>query len=769
MLEQSIKNPSLIPEWFITSGGKVTGIHDANGTIYEFVGSSEKGKDGQTPLLKINSANDYKWEVSYDGGTVWNEVQVSPAASGMVGPRGETGPSGNSIVLQSAEQVEGGIQVTLAWGENETSAFLIPSGAPGSSYAFDQTTTSGDGSASPIGVNTAIIATKDDLYDYVKRNDLLPENGISGDYVSQDNKYHFGLATSGIEANKQYAWTTNGWQEVTAQGSIAAGTDLVLESGVMKVNTTGVANADGKAFVEGADTVASGAASHAEGKETSAMSDYSHAEGYKNKDNKIEGLIGANHIEGAYNQTSAVYSHLEGHANLVYGYGVHMQGGYNEFYSHNLSADKSDPEGRWNIWGQSIEGMANKTTTEPVSGYDGSTPLYTHGGILKVIGNGTRTVDSQNQEHIDRSDALILYRDGSMWVQGPISANGVELGNYAPALPLNIGNNNTVTNDSVGAIGKNCVVGKKSFAMSTKRASASGNAFAFGDDNVAYDSSLAFGWDASATNYSFAGGRALSANNHSVSLGNGNIADYRSFAFGDANKVTYWSQAFGRGLEFDGDQDPSTGIGALVIGGWNKTSSGAVFVVGNGTGNGNKRSDALVLTKDGNATFNGSVSACVADGKNIIAVASAASLIGASRQTTAHFGQDTQALGTTWMGVGSAGMYRGFLKYTQGGNVGDLDSNNTMQVEFTPNDKGTIFAKAKNSGTDCPETQILNPVKSSCDAMTTSGNANLVSGPNYMLAKNADGQFTIGAGFVNCTDMNNVTLTPNTYYFVYEV
>jgi hypothetical protein len=283
MLEQSIKNPSLIPEWFITSGGKVTGIHDVNGNIYEFIGSSEKGKDGQTPLLKINSANNYKWEVSYDGGTVWNEVQVSPAASGMVGPRGETGPSGNSIVLQSAEQVEGGIQVTLAWGENETSAFLIPSGAPGRTYAFDQTTTSGDGSAEdPIGVNTNIIATKDDLDDYVKRDALLPENGISGDYVSQDNKYHFGLATSGIDANKQYAWTTNGWQEVTAQGSIAAGTDLVLNNGVMKVNTNGVANSAGMAFVEGADTVASGAASHAEGKFTSAFSPYSHVEGYNN-------------------------------------------------------------------------------------------------------------------------------------------------------------------------------------------------------------------------------------------------------------------------------------------------------------------------------------------------------------------------------------------------------------------------------------------------------------------------------------------------------
>jgi hypothetical protein len=168
-------------------------------------------------------------------------------------------------------------------------------------------------------------------------------------------------------------------------------------------------------------------------------------------------------------------------------------------------------------------------------------------------------------------------------------------------------------------------------------------------------------------------------------------------------------------------------------------------------------------------TVTGRTNFSAATGQNILAVASAASLVGASRQSEANFGQNNTAMGTTWMGVGGPGMYRGFLKYTQGGNVGDLNSNNEMQVEFTPTNKGQLFARAKNNGNDCPETQILNPTKSSCDAMTTSGNANLVSGPNYLIAKNADGQFTIGAGFVNCTDMNNVTLTPNTYYFVYEV
>ena len=168
-------------------------------------------------------------------------------------------------------------------------------------------------------------------------------------------------------------------------------------------------------------------------------------------------------------------------------------------------------------------------------------------------------------------------------------------------------------------------------------------------------------------------------------------------------------------------------------------------------------------------TVSGSTYFSAANGKNMVAVASAATLIGASRQTTAHFGQNSNALGTTWLGVGGDGMNRGFLKYTQDGSVGDLESANTMQVEFTPNNKGTIFAKAKNSGNYCPETQILNPTKASCDAMVQSANANSVSGPNYMLAKNADGQFVIGAACVNCTAISDVTLAANTYYYVYEV
>ena len=69
-------------------------------------------------------------------------------------------------------------------------------------------------------------------------------------------------------------------------------------------------------------------------------------------------------------------------------------------------------------------------------------------------------------------------------------------------------------------------------------------------------------------------------------------------SIGDACEAYNYSQAFGRGVKFTGEST-AHGRGGLAIGGWNKTQSDALFVVGNGTGNGNSRSDAMVVGLDG--------------------------------------------------------------------------------------------------------------------------------------------------------------------------
>lgn len=982
------------------------------------------------------------------------------------------------------------------------------------------TQASADTLYSPLSVTGDVEYLSGEFNNYYKKTETSSKEQLSAefekyqltadmeDYVTENTFYG---AVEELENEKQNKLTFcyNSENAISSiNGSALAGqetapydygTDLIIdEYNTIQVNTNGTANNFGMSFVEGQDTKAAGAASHAEGKETSALSDYSHTEGYKNIDYEIPGQLGANHIEGAYNQVSGVYSHVEGHANEASGYGLHIEGGYNQFAIHNMSADKSDPNGRWNIWGISVEGMANATTAEPYSGTIGQPDFgYIHGGILKVIGNGTRTKTDESDpstEVINRSDALIIYRDGCISAAGNISANGIELGaggggtsyqgrngvnvnggyveltqtaydavtsvsskvdkptslvnkylvlrtdnsgnvsgwndlqeqcysksettgtfvhrgvldngtggtlsgtglsggtklgvntnviqtklteaqlsaisdvsskldrddlddyvpysatklaigssnnisennsdnsfaqgtnnkvstspysfvqgeansavnsyslsqgyaNYAQdislaqgsynnagtvsfaqgqhntatsytftqgtnnsaittsfaqgsanrarydsfaqgnrnsafsqslaqghynsaddgsfaqgkyntayshsfaqgsmnyannnamaqggdntakyfsqalgfglsiqgsrgheddtdyvsgglaigtynqtssnvafvignghsngsedptrsdafviypdgrvsaagnisangvelgagggslTLPVNVGTGNNVTQiSSIGAIGNNCSAGTKSFAFSYKGATAYENSFVVNDDNIAGHNSFAWGWGSTADDYSMAGGNNVSASAHSFVLAQGNStatsqANNFSIAFGNAVSANNWSYVFGRGLNFSGSDNASTGIGALVVGGWNNTTADAIFVLGNGTGNGTNRRDAFVVDRSGNTKINGSLSANVATGKNILAVASAATLIGASRQTSEHYGVDTTALGTTWVGVGGDGMHQGFIKYTDGGNVGDLDTNSTIQLNLKP-------------------------------------------------------------------------------------
>lgn len=78
--------------------------------------------------------------VTEDGDISWTLTTstTAPATANIMGPQGPQGTSGakgadgTSVVLQSVTDVEGGKQVTLAWGETpSTSSFIIPSGTPG--------------------------------------------------------------------------------------------------------------------------------------------------------------------------------------------------------------------------------------------------------------------------------------------------------------------------------------------------------------------------------------------------------------------------------------------------------------------------------------------------------------------------------------------------------------------------------------------------------------------------------------------------------------
>ena len=827
-MERNIKNPSLVPEWFIYSGSKVMGVSGVDGRQYYFVGSSEKGEDGKTPDIRINAEKGYIWESRYYPGN-WNEIPGSPAASGLVGPQGETGPSGDSVKVKSIVNENGGTTVTLAWGENfvETSSFFVPSGlsgangkdgtdgkdgqngisptvttatiegtpggvevtisgangehtfeiyngqdGAGASYTFDGTTLSGNGSTTDIGVNTtasmnfinssAKSATYADQYfDIIegKYNSISEEFNNKVDkpdttQVELNNKYLIystlsaegqpkgwvdmqtkvyskteadgtfqkktdmgsylttaqyatdsaTFVTSGdyISGSKQYALTSGGWKEISANIDYTVGTDLKIdENNVISVDTNGNANniaANRRNFVEGSWTITSGYNCHAEGIATSAL-----------------------------------------------GYGVHAQGMWTCFSSTNGQTTGGLAPIYWGIGaGAVVEGYCNATTSCPMSGTAGESNYgAVHGGIIKVIGNGH--VENENHEtdvheHYP-SDALILYRDGSMMVKGPISANGVELGNYTPTLPLNIGNNNTVTNDSIGVIGNNSYAGVKSMAISYTGATAISNSMAFGDGNYASANSMAAGWGVKAKDYSVIFG-------HGTTNDPSEVQQY-SFAAGDAVFAYNYSQAFGRGLVMSGSTDASHGFGGMVIGGWNKTSADALFVAGNGTGNGNSRSDALVLTRDGKLTTN----KVFVSGTNF-------DTLGQSR-----LDGNNACYGTNWMGVSQS--HAGFLKFIDGQNPGDTEISNAgsgIQIEFKPNTtQGEL--NIINTCTGTPTiTKVINVPTASYTNMSTFDSE---TGPNYMLRKTANG-FDIGAAVINTTALP-ANVQANAYYFIYEM
>lgn len=140
---------------------------------------------------------------------------------------------------------------------------------------------------------------------------------------------------------------------------------------------------------------------------------------------------------------------------------------------------------------------------------------------------------------------------------------------------------------------------------------------------------------------------------------------------------------------------------------------------------------------------------------------------------TFQFGQtryndDNNVIGTNWMGVGSNGC--GFLKYAAGGpSASEEGTNGKVQINYSvDNGRGKIEVNASVPNGLNSSTQVINATTASVNEMAVSAiDSNNMSGPNYMIAKNADGQFVIGAAVYNCQGNLPGTLTPNTYYFVY--
>ena len=223
------------------------------------------------------------------------------------------------------------------------------------------------------------------------------------------------------------------------------------------------------------------------------------------------------------------------------------------------------------------------------------------------------------------------------------------------------------------------------------------------------------------------------------------------------------------------DPGATTGWMPLSANYYSKSESNGIFVatanIDNTTLSGDgKSSDTklgvktdVIATKDYvNSSFlplsGGTVSGEVtvsSSGTCLLAVGTEATLMGQSR--VVNMG-DTTARGTNWLGVSQSNA--GFIKYVNGGNVGDLEGT-SIQINFAPdgaNSYGNITVNSQDN-----MSKIINVPTASYNSMSSFDSTN---GPNYMLRKTASG-FDIGAAVINVTELPQ-QIEANAYYFVYD-
>lgn len=150
-------------------------------------------------------------------------------------------------------------------------------------------------------------------------------------------------------------------------------------------------------------------------------------------------------------------------------------------------------------------------------------------------------------------------------------------------LECEIGSANTTIKQSF-AQGKSNSANENSFVQGVSNTAGDGS-FAQGDSNSANIRAFAQGYSNTAYYESFAHGQINRVSNYSIGQGQGNSATNCSIAQGIHNNASNSAQAFGSNLIIES---------AMAIGKFNKTSSDAVFVIGNGTAD-NTRNDLMVV------------------------------------------------------------------------------------------------------------------------------------------------------------------------------
>jgi hypothetical protein len=274
-------------------------VNGTNGNLYWEWDTSPTGNTPTPrkilywPAFSADPENSHLlWKLDDDES--WTDLNIT--TSGAVGPQGESGDPGvkgddgisptisTSAIPKGGEFPYGGTQVKISGADGEhTFNVLNGEDGTGSSDVFDTANTmSGAGTdASPYGVNTSVIATQTWVGDqgFLKNSDLT--NYATKTYANEASAYALSQAESwvetegylkqsalsdyatktyadstsaealsqakswvnlqnfatsaGLDANKQYAMTTNGWSDFTIPSTSGY---LPLSGGAVSGKTT---------------------------------------------------------------------------------------------------------------------------------------------------------------------------------------------------------------------------------------------------------------------------------------------------------------------------------------------------------------------------------------------------------------------------------------------------------------------------------------------------------------------------------------------------
>ena len=290
------------------------------------------------------------------------------------------------------------------------------------------------------------------------------------------------------------------------------------------------------------------------------------------------------------NSTIAFTTNFKGSNNVITGYGTssfsagesYIDGNYIHIDTSNNSINLASSISSTNISAKNISCLDN------ITAYSGSFN-YIRGETLQGV---TSSID------VDELISAVssITGESNIYVRKDELECEIGTDNSATNHSFAQGSANRSNNVSLAQGDSNSAY-SKSFAQG-KSNSANENSFVQGISNTAYNDSFAQGYRNSANSRAFAQGDSNTAyyesfaqgqinrvSNYSIGQGQGNSATNCSIAQGLHNNASNTAQAFGDNLVIES---------AMAIGKFNKTSSDAVFVIGNGTAD-NARNDLMVV------------------------------------------------------------------------------------------------------------------------------------------------------------------------------